>query len=101
MTLPPADSPSPTPPPAGPTARVTVRYWAAAREAAGVREEALEVPGAGAPVAEVLAEAVRRHPALGPVLPVCSLLVDGRVVGREGALPAGAVLEVLPPFAGG
>ncbi|WP_240322609.1 MoaD/ThiS family protein [Austwickia chelonae] len=76
---------------------LTVRYWAAARSAAGVAEEPAE-PGR---VADVLAAAETRHPELVPVLAVASVLVDGLAVGRDAEAPAGCVLEVLPPFAGG
>ena len=82
------------------TGQVVVRFWAAAREAAGCAEES--VPAGPLPV--VLANAVERRPGLGQVLPVCSVLVDGRRVGREdpaAVVAPGAVVEVLPPFAGG
>ena len=81
---------------------VTVRFWAAAREAAGVAEESY-VPGT---LASITAEAVVRHGArLGVVLERSSFLVDSDPVGKRDhasvAVPAGAVVEVLPPFAGG
>lgn len=81
---------------------VTVRFWAAAREAAGVSEEPY-VPGT---LASITAQAVIRHGArLGTVLGRSSFLVDGAPVGKRDhaavEVPAGAVLEVLPPFAGG
>ncbi|SEV89968.1 Molybdopterin converting factor, small subunit [Austwickia chelonae] len=76
---------------------VTVRYWAAARAAAGVAEESV-VPGR---VADVLAAAEARHPQLAPVVAVASVLVDGLAVDRDAEAPAGCTLEVLPPFAGG
>lgn len=80
---------------------VTVRFWAAARAATGMERDTFE-PG---PLERVLAAAVARYSALGPLLPRCSYLVDGTAVTRADAalvsLPAGAVLEVLPPFAGG
>ena len=41
------------------------------------------------------------HPDLATVLPVCSVLVDGLATEPADPLPAGAVVEVLPPFAGG
>jgi sulfur-carrier protein len=79
---------------------VRIRYWAAARDAAGTAEE----DGPAGPLAALLAAAVARHgPALSALLGCCSFLVDGerrgRADGRE--IPAGAVVEVLPPFAGG
>ena len=45
--------------------------------------------------------AVEAHPALREVVAVCSVLVDGRSVGRDVEVPEGTVVEVLPPFAGG
>lgn len=80
--------------------RVTVRYFAGARAAAGVAEEAL---AAGATVAELVADLEARHgPGLGKVLAVASVLVDGLTChDRDVALPAGSTVDILPPFAGG
>ena len=86
----------------------TLRFWAAAREAAGAAEETVRA----ATLAEALAEAVRRRGGaqaggaeLDRVLARSSVLLDGIRVGRaERAsvpLPDGAVVEILPPFAGG
>lgn len=77
---------------------VTLRYWAGARAAAGVSQETLMV---GPLVADVLDGAVEAHPALREVVAVCSVLVDGRSVGRDVEVADGTVVEVLPPFAGG
>jgi hypothetical protein len=44
---------------------------------------------------------VALRPGLAPVAEVSTVLVDGRRAGRGDALPPGALLEVLPPFAGG
>jgi molybdopterin synthase sulfur carrier subunit len=85
-------------------AMVTVRYWAAARQAAGLAEERLQ---AGT-LAEALTAAAARRPGdaeFAAVLARSSFLVDGRQAGtaaRAGTVLAeGAVIEVLPPFAGG
>jgi sulfur-carrier protein len=88
------------------TGEITVRYWAAARSAAGVATDRIEVQG---PVS--LGEVVRRAAALHPdtrlpaVLKVCSVLVGDRPVSssepREVMVPPGASVEFLPPFAGG
>ena len=80
------------------TETVLIRYWAGARAAAGVDEARL--PGV-ATVGELLARLAAAHPALEPVLPVCSVLVGGRAGTGEDPVPPGAVIEVLPPFAGG
>ena len=81
-----------------PGGQVTVRYWAGARAAAGVDTDLL---GPCATVADALAAVVARRPGLGPVADVSTVLVDGRRAAREDRLPASALLEVLPPFAGG
>jgi molybdopterin synthase sulfur carrier subunit len=85
-------------------AMVTVRYWAAAKQAAGVAEENL----AAGTLAELLTAVVARHPAapaLGQVLARSSFLIDGEQAGTRPpgsvTLREGAVVEVLPPFAGG
>lgn len=76
---------------------VTVRYWAAAQAAAGTHEERLTAADLGA----LRKAALQMHPALAPVLQVASFLLDGRRVDDAVELPAGSVVEVLPPFAGG
>jgi molybdopterin converting factor small subunit len=87
-------------------ATVTVRYFAAARAAAGVAEEQLTVrrpEDRELTVAMVLAEASERHGAgLRRVLPRCSYLLDETAVhGADTVVRHGQVIDVLPPFAGG
>lgn len=82
--------------------RLTVRYFAGARAAAGVPEESVELPDT--PTVAVVLDAVRaRHgEGLARVLAACSFLLDGVAVRDRGARVAhGARLDVLPPFAGG
>jgi molybdopterin converting factor small subunit len=85
--------------------RVGVRYFAAARAAAGVNEEHLDVhlSDTGCTVGDVLEVAIDRHgAALRTVLDRCSFLLDERAVhGRGTTIRDGQVLDVLPPFAGG
>lgn len=79
-----------------------MRYFAAARDAAGLSSENVDL-GEGATVAEALDAIATRHgETLRRVLVSCSFLVDSVAV-RDRATPlrAGAELEVLPPFAGG
>lgn len=79
---------------------VTVRLFAAARAAAGTAE--LHV--AAGPVDAVVRDvAAGRSPRFAQVLAISSLVSDGvRLDPRDPTpLPAGAVLDVLPPFAGG
>lgn len=78
---------------------VTVRFWAGARAAAGREEQAVEAGTLGE-----LLTTMRGNAALDRVLEASSILVDGTAVRRDDAahpLPAGAVVDVLPPFAGG
>jgi len=114
-------------------ATVTLRYWAAAKEAAGVAEEricaetlaaAIRAAGRQAPRSAAPGAAGRpgragrersepppgedapwQSPRLRAVLARSSFLVDGTPVGVRAPetvpLPDGAVIEVLPPFAGG
>jgi molybdopterin converting factor small subunit len=98
-----------TPDPAaagGTAATVTVRYWAAARSAAGTETDELAVEGEVS-LAEVTRRAAALHPEgrLPQVLEICSVLIGDRPAG--GADPAtvtvrpGDRVEYLPPFAGG
>ena len=62
---------------------IRVRYWAAARSAAGVAEDTVDVAGPMT-LADVVAEVVRRRaPSAGPrfedVIAVCSVLVGARL----------------------
>ena len=87
------------------SSQVVVRYWAAAKAAVGAPEESYPAPGTLA----LLLDAVRqRHagsPRVAEVLQRCSYLVDevspGRRAPEDVAVPGGAVVDVLPPFAGG
>ena len=81
---------------------VTVRFFAAARAAAGVDQEQIDVQ-APAFVADVLEAAVDAHgPKLAEVLRRCSFLLDETAVhGDQVPVAQGSVLDVLPPFAGG
>jgi molybdopterin synthase sulfur carrier subunit len=84
--------------------RVTIRYWAAAKAAAGLPEEAV----AAVTLRDALnAVVARRKPDshLAAVIARSSFLVNADPVGHPGpesvVLGDGAVIEVLPPFAGG
>jgi molybdopterin converting factor small subunit len=99
---------------------VTLRYWAAAKEAAGTAQETVTA----STLAEVLAAARGRpgapepggtpadgngdagqDPRLRAILARSSFLIDGVPVGSRApeaiVLGDAAVIEVLPPFAGG
>jgi sulfur-carrier protein len=77
-----------------------VRYFAGARAAAGgVREESVDATS----LDNLLTVLTARHgERLAVVLKAASFLVDGLAChDRQAALPAGATVDVLPPFAGG
>jgi molybdopterin synthase sulfur carrier subunit len=88
------------------TAPITVRYWASAREAAGVSSETLPMTGS-----LTVSDVVRRLEALHPdsrvprVLAICSVLIGDRPVGPadrdDVVVGPGDTVEFLPPFAGG
>jgi molybdopterin converting factor small subunit len=82
---------------------VVVRYWAAARAAAGRDEESFDTPAHLAALVDAMGE--RHGDSLAHVLRRCSFLVDevspGRVELSTVRVPPGATVDVLPPFAGG
>ena len=88
---------------------MNVRYFAAARAAAGVEEEHFELP-AGSSVEDLLAamlEVERPEPPAGtpPLARLLSrssfLLNEVAVRDRSVAVGQDDVVDVLPPFAGG
>jgi sulfur-carrier protein len=85
---------------------IRVRYWAAAKAAAGTAEDRLPVDGP-VTLAEVRRQVIALHPGsrLPAVLDACSVLVGEEPVGTraddEVKVEPGASVEFLPPFAGG
>ena len=76
-----------------------MRYFAGARAVAGVDTETRDA----ASLDELVGQLVDAHgERLERVLTACSFLVDGTTTrDRTLALSPGAVVDVLPPFAGG
>ena len=74
-----------------------VRYFAAAADAAGVDEEERVETTLDA----LRSAVVTAHPALAAILPRCSVLVDGVRTTGDAPLDDVALVDVLPPFAGG
>lgn len=86
------------PTPTVPTPAVTLRYFAAAREAAGTGREVAR----GATLAEVLAAACSRHgDRFAEVLSASRVWVNGEPGVPEAALGEGDEVAVLPPVSGG
>jgi molybdopterin converting factor small subunit len=78
---------------------LTVRYFASARAAAGIDEEDVTANN----VAEALVAIRARHgERFGQILDVSSLLLNGQVLHEPHRdVATRAMLDVLPPFAGG
>ncbi|MDF5751789.1 MoaD/ThiS family protein [Spongiactinospora sp. TRM90649] len=78
-----------------------IRYWAAAKDAAGLAEE----PFDAATLDELMTKITQNRDELARVAKRSSFLVDGSPVGfRDHSsirLTDGCTVEVLPPFAGG
>ena len=77
----------------------TVRYFAAAAEAAGTASESVAAGTLGELLDAVSGE---RPDEFARVLGRCSVLIDGvRSSEADTPVAAGATVDVLPPFAGG
>ena len=80
---------------------VTVRFFAAARAAAGNESETIQIRR-GTTLAGLVDQLSDRDENLAKVLKRCSFLCDGVAVrDAEMALINAQTVDVLPPFAGG
>ncbi|QWT22834.1 MoaD/ThiS family protein [Subtercola sp. PAMC28395] len=83
------------------TAGVTVRYFAAAKAAAGLGEEVRPLPGSG-PGCSIQALLDSTPFGSAPVFARSTFLLNGvTTTDREALVHPGDTLDVLPPFAGG
>lgn len=86
--------------------KVTMRYWASARSAAGTDSDDLDVDGPVS-LADLTARvrAVHDSRRFSDVLACCSVMVGDRPVTTDDPatvmVDPGATVEFLPPFAGG
>ncbi len=76
---------------------VTIRYFAAARAAAGESTATAEATS----IKELVDAVSADRPELARVLGICTFLLDGRRAEPDTALHPGAQVDALPPFAGG
>lgn len=77
---------------------IVVRLFAAAAEAAGTEH----TTAVATTETELKRELAERYGAdFARILARCSLMSGGSLVAAGGALPDGAMVDVLPPFAGG
>ncbi len=81
-----------------------MRYWAAAKAAAGREVDHVD-PGTVAEVLDAVAALHDGNERFMRVLEICSVLVGEEPLGGADpasvTVPAGGRLELLPPFAGG
>ena len=80
--------------------QVSIRYFAALREAAGTVGETLDAPG-GVTVADLRALLARQRADLAPLLPRCAVAVNRAYATDETTLRDGDELAFLPPVGGG
>ena len=80
---------------------VRVKLFAVARQRAGQDLVEVEVPSAGATVADLRRAVVNRCPALADVLPHAKIAVNGDYAADASPLPANAEVALIPPVSGG
>ena len=80
--------------------QIHVRFFAAAREAAGCAEEVAELPD-DSQVADLRAWLLERHPALEEVEPGLRYAVAEHFAGPETPLTPGVQVALIPPVGGG
>jgi molybdopterin converting factor small subunit len=76
---------------------VTIRYFAAARSAAGESTATAQADS----IKELVGTVSADRPELARVLGICTFLLDGERVTLETRLRPGSLVDALPPFAGG
>lgn len=81
--------------------RLRLRYFAAARDAAGLADEDVDLPTTTRSVAAVRAALLAHRPGLARVLAQSRLAVDQRFARDDDDVPEGAEVAVIPPVAGG
>jgi molybdopterin converting factor subunit 1 len=78
---------------------ITVLYFAAARQAAGLDEES--IPPQARTVRDLRRLLAERHPSLGRVLERCRIAVEEEFASDDAPVPDGAEVAVIPPVSGG
>jgi molybdopterin converting factor subunit 1 len=80
--------------------KVTVRYFAAHREATGVADEVMDVPDATS-VTELMEELMRRHPGLVDLRRDTVISVNKGIGTGDIGLQDGDDVALFPPISGG
>lgn len=80
--------------------KVTVRFFAAARERARASTLELDLPE-GAKVSALTSALIKAIPELGPLMPKLRIAVAEEFAGPDDVIPEGAEVALIPPVAGG
>ncbi len=80
--------------------KVTVRYFAAHKEATGISDEVLDVPD-GITVSELMEELMHQHPGLVDLLRDTVISVNKGIGTGDIRLVEGDDLALFPPISGG
>jgi len=80
--------------------KVTVVYFAQARENAGVSEDEF-IMGSPVSMEELFVEAMKAHPRLQEIKDRLSILVNGRYATSKAELNDGDRVALVPPVGGG
>jgi molybdopterin converting factor subunit 1 len=80
--------------------QIHVRFFAAAREAAGCAEEIAELPDASR-IDDLRTWLLARHPALAPVEAGLRYAIHEDFVALDAPLQDGAQVALIPPVGGG
>ena len=82
------------------TIRVTILYFAGAKDATGVRMESIELPK-NTSIEELLPKIWMTHPKIRDMLNIVQISVNYRVVDKGTILKEGDEVAILPPISGG
>jgi len=77
-----------------------ILFFASAAEAAGHREQAVEV-SVGATVADVFLEVSKESQSLAALQHICAFAIDEQLVQSDTEVTDGCTIAVLPPVSGG
>ena len=80
--------------------KITIRFFAAARERAKRTTLELELP-AGSKVSDLAATHIAKIPELAPLLPKLRIAVAEEFAGPDEVIPEGVEVALIPPVAGG
>lgn len=82
------------------TVKVALVYLGQAREAAGTKEEEIELP-APAKIEQAISQALAAHPKLSELKEAIKLLINGQWAAENAQLKDGDRITLLPPVGGG